>query len=111
MEELVVRSQHRKKMIMDDVSYELGSPNISGKLPTAFMHFPPDSSSSEKLLDHQGEEVAFVIEGKIRISLEGEEYILETGDSVKIPSYMKHRWINEYSEKAAILFSVTPPSF
>lgn len=110
-EELVVRSQHRKKMIMDDVSYELVSPDISGKMATAIMHFPPDSSSSEKLLDHQGEEVAFVIEGKIRISLEGEEYILETGDSVKIPSYMKHRWINDFSEKAAILFSVTPPSF
>lgn len=110
-EELVVRSQHRKKMIMDDVSYELVSPDISGKMATAIMHLLPDSSSSEKLLDHQGEEVAFVIEGKIRISLEGEEYTLETGDSVKIPSYMKHRWINDFSEKAAILFSVTPPSF
>jgi transcriptional regulator with XRE-family HTH domain len=110
-EELVVRSQHRKKMIIDDVSYELISPDISGKMATAIMNFPPDSASSDKLLGHQGEEVAFVTEGKIRIHLEGEEYILETGDSVKIPSYMKHRWVNDFNGHAAILFSVTPPSF
>jgi quercetin dioxygenase-like cupin family protein len=75
------------------------------------MKFPPESTSSEKPLEHKGEEVAFVLAGQIRINLEGEEYVLETGDSVKIPSHMKHRWINDYSKEAIILFSVTPPSF
>ncbi|MGM0864132.1 MAG: helix-turn-helix domain-containing protein [Bacillota bacterium] len=110
-EELVVRSKNRRKMVIDHLSYELVSPDISGKLAMAIMKFPPNSTSSEKPLGHKGEEVAFVLTGQIRINLEQEEYILETGDSVKIPSHMKHRWINDYSTEATILFSVTPPSF
>jgi transcriptional regulator with XRE-family HTH domain len=109
--DLVVKADNRKEMMIDNVSYELVSPDISGNLASAIMNFPPHSSSSEKLLEHKGEEVAFVLEGKLRIYLEGEEYLLQTGDSVKIPSYMKHRWVNDFDEKSAILFSVTPPSF
>lgn len=52
-----------------------------------------------------------MIEGKIKVFLDREEYRLETGDSVKIPAYMKHKWENNFTEKAVILFSVTPPAF
>ncbi|MBT2686828.1 helix-turn-helix transcriptional regulator [Bacillus sp. ISL-47] len=110
-EDLVVRSNERKKMVVDNLSYELLSPDFAGTMATAIMNVPPQASSSDKLLEHKGEEVAFVLEGKIKVYLEDEEYILETGDSVKIPAYMKHRWENKFNEKAAILFSVTPPAF
>jgi transcriptional regulator with XRE-family HTH domain len=110
-EELVVRKKNRRKMVMDQLSYELVSPDISGNLAAAIMKFPPDSRSSDQPLEHKGEEVAYVLSGQVRINLDGEEYELETGDSVKIPSQLKHQWINDYSTEATILFSVTPPSF
>jgi transcriptional regulator with XRE-family HTH domain len=109
--DLVVRSNERKKMIVDNLSYELLSPDFSGTLATAIMNVPPNTSSSENLLAHKGEEVAFVLEGKIKVYLDDEEYILESGDSVKIPAHMKHKWENNFNENAAILFSVTPPAF
>ncbi|WP_226669623.1 cupin domain-containing protein [Metabacillus litoralis] len=109
--DLVVRANQRKNMIVEDMSYELVTPNFTGTLATAIMKVPPQTSSSEKLLEHKGEEVAFVLEGKIKMYLDNEEYILETGDSVKIPSYMKHKWENSFEKTASILFSVTPPSF
>lgn len=109
--DLVVRSNERKKMVVDNLSYELLSPDFSGTLATAVMKVPPNTSSSEKLLEHKGEEVAFVLEGKITLYLNEEEYILEKGDSVKIPAYMKHKWENSYDQDAAILFSVTPSFF
>jgi len=87
------------------------SPDFTGTLATAIMNFPPNTSSSEKPLEHKGEEVAFVLEGKIKVFLDEDEYILETGDSVKIPAYMKHKWENNFNKNAVILFSVTPPSF
>jgi quercetin dioxygenase-like cupin family protein len=62
-------------------------------------------------LEHKGVEVAYVLEGKIKVFLDDEEYILEPGDSVKIPAQMKHKWENNFNEHAAILFSVTPPIF
>ncbi|WP_264737683.1 helix-turn-helix domain-containing protein [Cytobacillus firmus] len=110
-EDLVVRFTERKHMVVENISYELLSPDFTGTLATAIMNIAPDSSSSDKLLEHKGEEVAYVLEGKIKVYLDESEYILEAGDSVKIPAYMKHKWENNFDEKAAILFSVTPPSF
>lgn len=109
--DLVVRLNERKKMVVENLSYELLSPDFSGTLATAIMNVPPNISSSEKLLEHKGEEVAYVLEGKIKVFLEDEEYILETGDSVKIQAYMKHKWENNFNKNAVILFSVTPPAF
>ncbi|MBX9975127.1 helix-turn-helix domain-containing protein [Cytobacillus firmus] len=110
-EDLVVRFNERKNMVVENISYELLSPDFTGTLATAIMNIPPDTSSSEKLLEHKGEEVAYVLEGKIKVYLDEAAYILEAGDSVKIPAYMKHKWENNFDEKAVILFSVTPPSF
>lgn len=87
------------------------SPDFTGTLATALMNIPPNTSSSESLLEHKGEEVAFVLEGEIKVYLSDEEYILDTGDSVKIPAYMKHKWEKNFNSNATILFSVTPPAF
>ncbi|MCM3337677.1 XRE family transcriptional regulator [Paenibacillus sp. MER TA 81-3] len=110
-DDLIVRSSKRKKMIIDNLSYELLSPDFTGNLATAIMNVPPNTSSSEKLLEHRGEEVAFILEGKIRVYLDEEEYLLEAGDSVKIPANLKHKWENNFSQNAVVLFSVTPPVF
>ncbi|WHY59872.1 helix-turn-helix domain-containing protein [Cytobacillus firmus] len=110
-EDLVVRYNERKKMVVENISYELLSPDFTGSLAAAIMYIQPDTSSSEKLLEHKGEEAAYVLEGKIKVYLDEADYILEAGDSVRIPAYMKHKWENKFEEKAAILFSVTPPAF
>ncbi|WP_103996765.1 cupin domain-containing protein [Paenibacillus sp. UNC499MF] len=109
--DLVVRSNNRKKMVVENLSYELVSPDFTGNLATAIMNVPPNTVSSEKQLEHKGEEVAFVLEGKIKVFLDDAEYVLEAGDSVKIPAQMKHKWENDFNEHAAVLFSVTPPAF
>ncbi|WP_025116124.1 helix-turn-helix domain-containing protein [Lysinibacillus fusiformis] len=108
---LVVRSNKRKKMIIDNLSYELLSPDFTGNLASAIMTVPPNTSSSEKLLDHRGEEIAVIIEGSIKIYLGEEEYHLDVGDSVKIPANLKHKWENNSNIVAVVLFSVTPPIF
>ncbi|MDR7242546.1 quercetin dioxygenase-like cupin family protein [Priestia megaterium] len=94
-----------------ELTYSLVSPDFTGNLATAIMEVPPMKSSSESSLAHKGEEVAYVLEGKIKVYLEEEVYVLEKGDSVKIPSHLKHNWDNPFEEKAVILFSVTPPIF
>ncbi|MBG9447353.1 helix-turn-helix domain-containing protein [Cytobacillus firmus] len=110
-EDLVVRYNERKKMVVENISYELLSPDFTGSLAAAIMYIQPDTFSSEKLLEHKGEEAAYILQGKIKLYLDESEYILEAGDSVRIPAYMKHKWENIFEEKAAILFSVTPPAF
>ncbi|ARK32502.1 cupin domain-containing protein [Halalkalibacter krulwichiae] len=109
--DLVVRANERKKMTVEHLSYELISPDFTGTMATAIMKVPPQTTSSEKLLSHKGEEVAYVLAGTIKIYLNGEEYTLVEGDSVKIPAHMKHKWENAFDTEASILFSVTPPAF
>lgn len=110
-EDLIVRSDKRKKIIVDNLTYELLSPDFTGNLATAMMNVPPNTSSSENPLEHRGEEVAVILEGKIKLYLEEDNYVLEAGDSVKIPANLKHRWENNFSQNAVVLFSVTPPAF
>lgn len=112
--ELVVKADKRKKMILperDNILYELLSPDLNGSIELALMKLTPSSDSSEELLEHEGEEVAFVLEGKINLLLDNSVIPLDTGDSVRIPNGMRHKWMNDYEEDAKVIFAITPPSF
>ena len=112
--ELVIRSDKRKKMMFPDSEsavYELLSPDLSGSIEFALMKLAPLSHSSRELMEHEGEEAAFVLEGKIKLYLEDEVIILNLGDSVRIPGGTKHKWENPYDKNTSIVFAVTPPSF
>ncbi|MEH7649216.1 helix-turn-helix domain-containing protein, partial [Bacillus toyonensis] len=61
-DDLIVRSHKRKKMIIDNLSYEMLSPDFTGNLATAIMTVPPNTSSSDNILEHKGEELAFVLD-------------------------------------------------
>ncbi|MDM5188991.1 helix-turn-helix domain-containing protein [Bacillus sp. DX4.1] len=111
---LVVKADQRKKISFpesENLSYELLSPDLTGSLELALMTLSPQSSSSEKLMAHKGEEISFILEGTITLYLNQEILTLNKGDSVKIPSYMKHKWENPYKEKAVVIFAITPPTF
>ncbi|MCY8504892.1 helix-turn-helix domain-containing protein [Bacillus atrophaeus] len=108
---LVVKPNQRKKMIINNLSYELLSPDFKGNLATVIMNVPPNSASSEKLLEHKSEEIAYILQGKIKVYLNEDEYTLEAGDSVKIPTSFRHMWENPFDQVAVVLFSVTPPIF
>ena len=40
---------------------------------------------------HAGEEFDFVLEGRIRYTIDDEDYILEAGDSIYFDSSLRHR--------------------
>lgn len=112
--DLVVRHENRRGIVFPEshnFSYELLSPDLNGMLELALMTLTEDSCSSEHAMGHEGEEAAYVIRGRIKLFLDGEEVVLNKGDSVRIPPHMKHKWENTFSETAEILFAVTPPSF
>lgn len=112
--ELVIRADKRKKMILPDsenVIYELLSPDLNGSIEFALMKLTPNSHSSKELMEHDGEEAVFVLEGKIKLHLDNTTTILSSGDSVRLPRGTKHKWENPYDIDTSIVFAVTPPSF
>jgi len=111
---LVVRADQRKKMILPDndaFAYELLSPNTNGSIGMMLMTLKPKTSSSKSLMDHPGEEEAFVKKGQIELYLHDQVIILEEGDSVRILPNMAHRWHNPFNTDAEVIFAVTPPLF
>ncbi|WP_432661792.1 helix-turn-helix domain-containing protein [Wukongibacter baidiensis] len=111
-EKLVVRANNRKKIIFPEskgIAYELLSPDLSGSIELAVFQLEKDGESES--MEHKGEEVACVIEGKVEILLESERIILNTGDSIKIPAQVRHKWENPYENTCKVIFAITPPSF
>jgi len=112
--ELVVKADKRKKMILpgrENILYELLSPDLSGSIEFALMELVPNSDSADELLEHEGEEVAFVQEGKVKLYLDDNSIVLDTGDSVRIPRGVRHKWENPHDTNARVIFAITPPSF
>lgn len=113
-EALVVKRDNRTKIMFPEnknFAYELLSPDLSGAIEFILMTLTPKSSSSEELMGHEGEEAAYIIDGKIELYLDEQLIILDKGDSVKIPPFMKHRWNNPFRQTVEVIFAVTPPSF
>jgi DNA-binding transcriptional MerR regulator/quercetin dioxygenase-like cupin family protein len=60
---------------------------------------------------HEGEEFIFVLRGTLNISLEGEEYHLQSGDSFYFESSTPHAWRNSGKSQTVVLWVNTPPTF
>lgn len=111
---LVVRSDQRKKMILPDNDafvYELLSPNTNGSIGMMLMTLAPGTSSSTTLMDHPGEEEAYVKRGQVELYLRDHVIVLNEGDSVRILPNMGHRWHNPFQVETEVIFAVTPPLF
>lgn len=108
---LIIKKSDHKRLIVNDISYELLSPDSSGELESMILRIPIGVASSEEPMGHNGEEIAYVLIGDVDLYLSDQLYHLSKGDSVKIPAYMTHKWENLGEEEVQIIFSVTPPSF
>lgn len=110
---LITRANSRKKIIFPHSQWEymLLSPDLTGAIEMVLMTIPPQSQSSENSLSHTGEEVAYVLSGTVTLYLEDSIETLEKGDSVKIPSGLRHMWKNDSDSNVEVIFAVTPPTF
>ena len=69
----------------EDIVYELLTANVSGDIEFCMMHVPGKNDSHNVETMHHGEEVAYVVKGRITVYVNDVPYELEEGDSVLIP--------------------------
>ena len=108
-EDLIVRGNNRKKVILpgaDNVIYEMLTPGLGDNLEFAIMDLSPKSSSCREQIYHNGYEIAYILEGKVNLYLDNEEFELKKDDSVKIPVGMHHKWENNSDGEVRIIFAV-----
>lgn len=67
--------------------------------------------SAPELVSHQGEEVGYVIEGTLEITVGETTYVASEGDSVHFRSDLPHGYHNPGPKPARVIVINTPPTF
>ena len=112
-QELIVRNGEYRSIgnRNSEVAYNLLTADTKGSIEFVLMEIPPYTTTSDRERSHVGEETAYVEQGDVVISLNGEPFTLHTGDAVRIPAGTDHRWYNPGNTMVRVIFAVTPPSF
>lgn len=87
---------------------------LPGGLPTlleANVHHVLPGGTSRGLIEHQGEEMGFVLEGSLELVVDGRTFNVSKGDSFFFRSDLPHGYRNAGSATARILWVNTPQSF
>ncbi len=88
---------------------------VSGEFPAhglnaLVVRIPPHYSSPEPMT-LKGDELVYVIEGRLRYSMGERQFDLTPGDVVHLPSNIPHRWENRSNNEGSVLWIGTDQIF
>ena len=95
----------------DGIALERLIPNARGILLQANVHVVAPGSSSDGMIQHSGEEIGYILEGKLDLTVDGVTYRLEEGNSFFFTSNLPHGYRNPGRSKTRILWVNSPPTF
>lgn len=95
----------------DGVILERLVPDAPGVTLQANVHIVAVGGASDGLISHAGEEVGYVLEGTVELSVDDRVWRLEPGDSFHFRSERPHGYRNVGETPARILWVNTPPTF
>lgn len=84
-------------------------PYAEGRLLNANLHVVPPGGGSNGTLSHRGEEVGFVVEGFVELTVDGKQILLGAGSSFFFSSSLPHSYRNIGSSVARIVWCNSPP--
>ena len=79
--------------------------NIAGARATV----EPGASSGEKMLEHPGEELVYVLEGELEFSVGGKPFLLQARDALHFRTVQPHSWRNPGTISAVALWMALRP--
>ena len=94
-----------------DVMLERLVPNGKGHLLQGNIHIVAPGGGSMGPMRHEGDEVGYVLEGRLDLSIDDVLHELGPGDSFAFPSNLAHTYRNPGSEVARVIWINTPPTF
>jgi transcriptional regulator with XRE-family HTH domain len=106
-DEIVVRKGERGRLGLwrAGIAKELLTPPQGASALNLFMvRIEPFGSSGEEDYRHGGEEAGFLLEGELRLVVDGREFHLEAGDSFRFESRRPHRFANPSERPAVVLW-------
>jgi transcriptional regulator with XRE-family HTH domain len=115
--DVVMRHGERPTVGTDQVRRGKGSklealiPSGRINLLSGYINDIEPGGGSEGVLQHEGEEFGYVLDGEIDLTVDNRSYQLREGDSFYFRSERPHSYINNRKKVARVLWINTPPSF
>lgn len=107
----VLRSGERPVISAGGISLERLVLPKRGGLLQANIHIVQPGAASDGQIVHAGEEVGYVLEGRLELTLGDERHDIRAGDSFTFPSQLPHGYRNVGKTVARILWVNTPATF
>jgi quercetin dioxygenase-like cupin family protein/DNA-binding XRE family transcriptional regulator len=102
---------HSKAAGSEGVLAEILVPSANGRLLEGFLVIIEPGGHTNGTLQHKGEEVGFVIEGELELTINNEKHLLRSGDSFYFPSELPHAYRNPGKTRMRAIWINTPPTF
>jgi len=108
---VIVRANNRKLIGSgeDGLIEELLSPDLSGSFEMFKTRIEPGSRSQANI-DRSLEEEGYVLRGTLTITIDGEEFELEAGDTFRV-NKKSFYWANNGHERTDIIWVTSPPVY
>jgi quercetin dioxygenase-like cupin family protein len=93
------------------VTLERLVPHGKGHLLQGNIHIVAPGGGSMGAMKHDGDEMGYVLEGRLELSIDDTTYQLGPGDSFSFPSNLAHTYRNPGADVTRVLWVNTPPTF
>jgi len=111
-EVVFTRPGERDTTVYDDEANMHTESFTSGLRDPQFMSFyctvPPGGTSGEDKMYHPGDELIYLVDGTLQVTIAGEAYLLRPGDSLTFKSHLPHRWDNVGDGEAKVIWTLSP---
>lgn len=110
----IVRHDKRKRISWPDRTSDaaLLTPSLQRKLEVLLTtEEPGEAGHASDPYHHEGEEFGLVLEGSFEVTVAGETFVLEKGDSIYFSSHHPHSTRAVGKKPATTLWVITPPTF
>ena len=96
----------------NNVFIEIITTGISdSKIKGIIAHPPPGAENIPGGYQHPGEELIYVIKGKIEVQLNDSSYILNEGDTIHFRGDLRHIIKNISDSEVELLSVISPPNY
>lgn len=115
-ERIVSQAGERPMLVTDNlrsgkgIQMERLIPYARNHLLQGNIHVIEPGGGSEAIA-HAGEEIGYVLEGEIELTIDGKKMPAKAGDSFHFRSELPHAYRNVGATKARVLWVNTPPTF